>query len=437
MEKEYDVVIVGTGVAGLSAAINIPRKMNVLLITKDDLLKSNSYLAQGGISVLRDEDDFESYFEDTMRAGKYRNNSEAVEMMIKESREAVNMLIEAGVIFERKKEELCYTREGAHSKPRILHYQDITGEAITKALLSKVQKEPHITLSPHTTMIDWVVEEEFMQGIVIEQAGKIDYIKCNRVILATGGIGGVFENSTNFSHITGDSIALALKYGLKLKDMNYIQIHPTALYSKKSGRRFLITEAARGEGGILLNHKGERFVDELLPRDVVSTAIYEEMAKQHKPYVLLSFETIEQDKIKSHFPNIYERCLEEGYDIIRECIPVTPAQHYFMGGIEVDLSGRTSIRGLFAVGETSCNGVHGANRLASNSLLESVVFARRTADAACEYEIERKAWNRPEKCETYHLEELHDEYRQLVLEEIKRKDEKFYEQWCHNVNQCG
>lgn len=435
MKKQYDVIIVGTGVAGLCAALHLPKTMKVLMITKDDLLKSNSYLAQGGISVLRDGDDFESYFEDTMKAGRYINNPEAVETMINESREMVNLLMALGVNFESDEKGLCYTREGAHSKARILHYQDVTGEAITTALVEAVKKEEHITLSANTMMIDWMIQDEKIQGIVVKKEDKVEQLVSARVILATGGIGGVFENSTNFTHITGDSIALALKYGVKLKDMNYIQIHPTALYSQQQGKRFLITEAVRGEGGILINHKGERFVDELLPRDVVSTAIYEEMAKQHKSYVYLSLEKIAEREIRNHFPNIYKRCLEEGIDITIDPIPVTPAQHYFMGGIEVDLSGRTSMEGLFAVGETSCNGVHGANRLASNSLLESLVFARRAAKEAAQYkgEVDYVAT----ELAKYQLETLQEVYKQLVLDEIKRRDEKFYEQWCNNVNECG
>lgn len=437
MKMKYDAIVVGTGVAGLFCTYNLPKDWNVLVIAKEGIFDSNSFLAQGGISVARDEGDYESYYEDTLRAGRYQNNEEAVEVMITQSRETVETLIQLGVPFEKDGDDYAYTREGAHSKPRILHYQDVTGRVIMEVLLKVVKALPHVTLAPYTTMVDWLVSDHQVHGIVAKREGKLVTYHAPRVILATGGIGGVFENSTNFSHISGDSIALALAYGVELKDMNAIQIHPTALYSQKMGRRFLISEAVRGEGGILLNHKKERFVDELLPRDVVSLAIYEEMAKQHVPYVYLSLAPIGAERIAKHFPHIAARCQEEGYDVTSDLIPVTPAQHYFMGGIKVDLEGRTTLRGLYAIGETACNGVHGANRLASNSLLESVVFARRTAQAVATWQGQgyKEALTAPEVA--YDTKTLEKTYRQRVLEEIKRKDERFYEQWCHKVNQCG
>ena len=204
-------------------------------------------------------------------------------------------------------------------------------------------------------------------------------IQADYTVLATGGIGGLFKHSTNYRHLTGDAIALAVKYGIKLQHIDYIQIHPTTLYSKKDGREFLISESVRGEGAILLNAKGERFVNELLPRDVVAGAIFEEMKKEGSEHVWLSLAPIPEEEIKTHFPNIYQHCLEEGYDVTKEPIPVVPSQHYFMGGIDVDSNSKTSMSRLYAVGETACNGVHGRNRLASNSLLESLVFAKRAA----------------------------------------------------------
>jgi len=198
-------------------------------------------------------------------------------------------------------------------------------------------------------------------------------------VLATGGIGGLYAHSTNYRHLTGDAIALALKHGVTLQHIDYIQIHPTTLYTKEEGREFLISESVRGEGAILLNHRGERFVDELLPRDVVANAIFAEMKREGKPHMWLSLEKIPKEEILSHFPHIYEHCLSEGYDITKEPIPVVPSQHYFMGGVDVNEHSKTSMERLYAVGETACNGVHGKNRLASNSLLESLVFAKRAA----------------------------------------------------------
>ncbi|MGL4738293.1 MAG: L-aspartate oxidase [Cellulosilyticaceae bacterium] len=436
METAYDAIVVGSGVAGLFCTYHLPKDWKVLVIAKESLFESNSYLAQGGISVARDAADYDGYYEDTLRAGRYQNNPAAVEMMISQSREVVSELIDLGVPFEKEGEAYAYTREGAHSQPRILHYQDVTGRVIMETLYEAISRMPYVVLAPYTTMVDWLVADGRIHGIVAACKGEMITYHAPRVILATGGIGGMFENSTNFSHIRGDSIALALAYSVELKDMNAIQIHPTALYSQKEGRRFLVSEAVRGEGGILLNHKKERFVDELLPRDVVSLAIYEEMAKQHVPYVYLSLAPIGKTRIAKHFPNIAARCAEEGYDVMTEPIPVTPAQHYFMGGIKVDLEGKTSLEGLYAVGETACNGVHGANRLASNSLLESVVFAKQTAKAAMKAAIDGYD-EALELKKNYDMTTLETTYKALVFEEIKRKDEKFYEQWCRKNDQCG
>ncbi|MGL4345600.1 MAG: L-aspartate oxidase [Cellulosilyticaceae bacterium] len=437
MKTYYDAIVVGAGVAGLFCAYNLPRDLDVLVVAKEGILESNSYLAQGGIASLREDKDYASYFEDTLRAGHYQNDHQAVKIMIDQSRELIQTLDDLGVPFERDDKGYAYTREGAHSKPRILHYQDVTGKAITETLLGHVGGLENIELKPYTQMIDWVVPHDKIEGIVVSHEGKVQTVVSPHIILATGGIGGIFENSTNFCHITGDSIALALKYSVKLRDMNYIQIHPTALYTQRQTRRFLISEAVRGEGGILLNHKKERFVDELLPRDVVSVAIYEEMAKQHMPYVYLSLEPIGKERIQKHFPNIARKCQEEGYDVLREMIPVTPTQHYFMGGIAVDLEGKTSLEGLYAVGETACNGVHGANRLASNSLLESMVFAKRVAEAVGRVGKQVKPKSMLSCQKLYDKDILKKQYKALVLEEIKRRDEKFYEQWCRNTNQCG
>lgn len=374
-----DVVIVGTGVGGLFSALNLPEDKKIIIITKTDEEGCDSYLAQGGICVLRDENDYDSFFEDTMKAGHYENRKESVDIMIRNSREIINDLIGYGVEFEQENGELAYTREGAHAKPRILFHQDITGKEITSKLLVQVKKLENVTIYPYTTMTDIIVEEGKCIGVRAEHDDEEWNIYAPYTILATGGIGGCYKHSTNYPHLTGDAIEIAKKHDIRLQNLDYVQIHPTTLYSEKPGRRFLISESVRGEGAVLYNKNKERFVNELLPRDVVSKAIYEQMEKDGTDYVWLSMEHIAKEDILKHFPNIYQHCLDEGFDVTKECIPVVPAQHYFMGGIWVDSDSKTSMECLYAVGETSCNGVHGANRLASNSLLESLVFAKRAA----------------------------------------------------------
>lgn len=420
-----DTLIVGSGAAGLFAALHLPPEQNVLIITKDEVEHSDSYLAQGGICVLRDINDYGSYYEDTLKAGHYENAPAAVHTMISSSRMIINELLTYGVPFEQENGNLCYTREGAHSAPRILYHQDQTGKAITSRLLLAAQQRANITILEHTTMLDLLCEDNCCYGAVVYQAdGTIGTITADNTILATGGIGGLYTNSTNFAHLTGDGLAIALKHNVALKNIDYIQIHPTTLYSQKPGRRFLISESVRGEGAVLLNAAGERFTDELQPRDVVAKAIQKQMALDNKPYVNLSLLTMQKDEILHHFPTIYARCLQEGYDITKEPIPVVPAQHYFMGGIQIDLEGRTSMQHLYAAGETACNGVHGANRLASNSLLESLVFAQRaaadiTAHPADEQKIGSKLAAAVQPEQYLPLEQLQESYAQQVLAAIE------------------
>lgn len=436
MEKqEYDVIIVGTGLAGLFAGLCLPTDCNILMITKDELEKSDSYLAQGGISTLLGPEDFEAYFEDTMRAGRYENRPEAVEAMLNGSDGIVKALLENHVDFDRKDDgTLEYTREGGHSCFRILHHKDVTGKEIVEKLIQSVKKRANIHLLEYTKMVDWITEGNRCCGIVAVNSHGMMRCYAKDVILATGGLGGLFQNSTNFPHITGDSFALAVRHGVELENINYIQIHPTVLYSKKPGRRFLISEAVRGEGAVLLNEKGQRFTEELKPRDVVANAIRQEMEKFGTDHVYLSMEPIDNEKILKHFPNIYQRCLEEGYDALKEPIPVTPAQHYLMGGIKANTRGETSMDHLYAAGETACNGVHGANRLASNSLLESMVFARNVAEQILSRnEAEKTAISYVPVDETAYsdLDSWDKENRELLLQEIKRKDKEFYDKWCN------
>ena len=384
---ECDVVIAGCGVAGLYCALNLPRALSVVLLSKEAVDQCDSMLAQGGICVLHDPDDYEPFFEDTLRAGHYENRLESVDLMIRASRPIIDDLIKRGVRFERDKNgELRYTREGAHSRPRIVYHEDVTGREITTHLLSCVRELPGARILEHTCMTDLLEGTDgsgrrACRGIVATtpDGGTVE-IRADATVLATGGVGGLYERSTNFPCLTGDGCRIAAEHGALLEHMDYVQIHPTTLWSERPGRAFLISESARGEGAILLNDAGERFVDELQPRDVVSEAIFEEMRRTGAPHVWLSFEHVPREVIEGHFSHILERCLEEGYDIRERPIPVVPAQHYFMGGIHVNSDSETTLPHLFACGETCCNGVHGRNRLASNSLLESLVFAQRAAD---------------------------------------------------------
>ena len=427
MNRQTDVVIVGTGAAGLFCALKLPAQYKVLMITKDEVDQSDSFLAQGGMCMLRGEEDYDSYFEDTMKAGHYENNKASVDVMIRSSNQIAQDLIGYGVDFERDGDKLAFTREGGHSRPRILFHEDITGKEITSKLLARAQERANITILDHTMMLDIICGEDGCEGLVIREAdGTLGTVQAGYTVFACGGLGGLYKHSTNFRHITGDALAVALRHGIEMEHIDYIQIHPTTLYSEKPGRRFLISESVRGEGAILLNKKGERFVDELLPRDVVTAAIHKQMAEDDMPYVRLSLERIPEEEIRSHFPNICQRCLEEGYDVTKEPVPVVPAQHYFMGGIKVNLSSMTSMERLYAVGETSCNGVHGANRLASNSLLESMVFADR-----CAKEITEKKLPEPTDIagmadlSAYEdLEKLKADYKQLVFDEIEKEKKR-------------
>lgn len=444
MEWKPDIIIVGTGAAGLFSALKFPERVKILMLTKDEVLKSDSYLAQGGISTLKTPDDFDSYFEDTMKAGRYENNKDSVKLMIERSPHIMEDLMEHGVDFDREEGELSYTREGGHSKFRILHHKDVTGKEITTKLYECVKKKDNIKILEHTKMLDLIISKDCLKGIVVKEAsGEVKALYAKAVILATGGIGGLFVHSTNFRHITGDALAIALKHGIEVENIHYIQIHPTALYSTKPGRRFLISESVRGEGAYLLNKDQERFVDELLPRDVVSCAIKEQMEKEGSDHVYLSLTHLDGEEVKQRFPNIYSHCLEEGYDLTKEPIPVTPVQHYHMGGIKVDLDSKTNVKGLLAVGEASCNGVHGANRLASNSLLESLVFAECAANyvvnhllqeetAFTESEDEANSWNLD--LSQYQEEDCKKEYKKIILNEIKRRDGEFYAKWCNDEN---
>lgn len=380
MKRVADVLIVGSGVAGLYASLNLREDLEIIMVSKKSVNLCNSSLAQGGIAVARGKEDFQSFIEDTLKAGKYENNIDSVRVLVEESMDNINKLIDLGANFEKDENGVLFTKEGAHEINRIVYHKDITGKHVEDILLENVKRRKNIKIIEECEMVDIYHRDNRCIGALFNKDGENSSIYAKVVILATGGIGGLFKKSTNERIITGDSIGVAIRNNIEIKDLSYIQIHPTAFFSKKSeGKRFLISESVRGEGGKLINCNGERFVDELLPRDIVAKKIYEEMKKTDSYNVFLDVSFMEKSFLKKRFPNIYNKCLEEGIDISKEPIPVAPAQHYFMGGIKVDLNGKTSMENLYAFGETSCTGVHGANRLASNSLLEALVFSRRGA----------------------------------------------------------
>ncbi|HII4464664.1 TPA: L-aspartate oxidase [Clostridium perfringens] len=380
MKRVADVLIVGSGVAGLYASLNLREDLEIIMVSKKSVNLCNSSLAQGGIAVARGKEDFQSFIEDTLKAGKYENNIDSVRVLVEESMDNINKLIDLGANFEKDENGVLFTKEGAHEINRIVYHKDITGKHVEDILLENVKRRKNIKIIEECEMVDIYNRNNRCIGALFNKDGENLSIYAKVVILATGGIGGLFKKSTNERIITGDSIGVAIRNNIEIKDLSYIQIHPTAFFSKKSEeKRFLISESVRGEGGKLINCNGERFVDELLPRDIVSKKIYEEMKKTNSNNVFLDVSFMEKSFLRNRFPNIYNKCLEEGIDISKEPIPVAPAQHYFMGGIKVDLNGKTSMENLYAFGETSCTGVHGANRLASNSLLEALVFSRRGA----------------------------------------------------------
>ncbi|MCX0360701.1 L-aspartate oxidase [Clostridium perfringens] len=380
MKRVADVLIVGSGVAGLYASLNLREDLEIIMVSKKSVNLCNSSLAQGGIAVARGKEDFQSFIEDTLKAGRYENNIDSVRVLVEESMDNINKLIDLGANFEKDESGVLFTKEGAHEINRIVYHKDITGKHVEDILLENVKRRKNIKIIEDCEMVDIYHRGNRCIGALFNKDGETLSIYAKVVILATGGIGGLFKKSTNERIITGDSIGVAIRNNIEIKDLSYIQIHPTAFFSKKSEeKRFLISESVRGEGGKLINCNGERFVDELLPRDIVSKKIYEEMKKTNFNNVFLDVSFMEKSFLQNRFPNIYNKCLEEGIDISKEPIPVAPAQHYFMGGIKVDLNGKTSMENLYAFGETSCTGVHGANRLASNSLLEALVFSRRGA----------------------------------------------------------
>lgn len=421
-----DILIVGSGCSGLYCALHLPKDKNITIITKSDVESNDSFLAQGGMCMLKNAADYDSFFEDTLKAGHYENDKKSVEIMIKGSEDVVKDLLEFGADFQKEKDgSLVFTKEGAHSDKRIIYHEDTTGKEITSTLLRTAKARENITILEYTTLLDIVEKDNVCYGaVVVLKDGTREIVEADYVVMATGGVGGLYKHSTNFSHLTGDALAIAIKHHIDLKDVPYVQIHPTTFYTKE-GRSFLISESVRGEGAVLRDKNGERFTDELLPRDVLSKEIWKQMEKDNTEFVWEDLRPIPQKEREEHFPNIIAHCKEMGYDVAKECIPVVPAQHYFMGGIKVDYNSMTSMQQLYAIGETACNGVHGKNRLASNSLLESLVFAKRAAkDMTAKWEQVKKddaVFGQVDFGKYDNLDALQTEYKELVLAEIHRK----------------
>lgn len=389
MKKEYDVLIVGSGAAGLYAALQFPEDVSVLLISKRELTLSNSSLAQGGVAAVldKDNDNFKLHIADTLIAGKYKNNLEAIEVLVSEGPGDVMKLKEMGVAFDLDENgHLQMTLEAGHSRHRIVHHKDSTGRAIVEVLIEQVMTHKNIEICDNTMLYKLDRNEKgFYAGLLLPD-GSSRIIAAHYCIMASGGIGRVYQYTTNSAIATGDGITLAFMLGARIKHLSRIQFHPTAFAAENDRERFLISEAVRGEGAVLLNCDGERFAfkyderGELAPRDVVSNAIILESREKGNEKFYLDITHKDPEFVKKRFPMIYEKCLEENIDITKQWIPVFPCQHYLMGGIDVDLYARTTVDRLYAAGECSHTGVHGANRLASNSLLEALVFSRRAAN---------------------------------------------------------
>jgi len=390
MQQEVvDFLIIGSGVAGLRAAIELAPHGNVLVVTKDRPSESSTEYAQGGIAVvMSDEDEVGIHFEDTLKAGDGLCREDAVKTLVEEGPARITELISWGAEFDKEGSRLDLTLEAAHSRRRILHARgDSTGKELERVLLNKARSFPSVKKYPFAFTVDLIVKDSVCCGAYVLKDGQIIALFAKATILATGGAGQIYSRTTNPQVSTGDGMAIAFRGGALLEDMEFVQFHPTSLYSP-TAPQFLLSEAMRGEGAILRNVKHETFMKsyhplaELAPRDVVSRAIISEMVKTNSNHVYLDLRHLPKDFAKNRFPRIYATCLRYDVDITEELIPVSPAAHYIMGGVKTDTDGRTTIPGLYAAGEVACTGVHGANRLASNSLLEGLVFGARTGKAA-------------------------------------------------------
>ena len=387
---EYDVVIVGAGLAGLYAALNMDENISCIILAKENMDCSSSWLAQGGIAAAINEGDTPLlHLEDTVVAGAGECNIEAVAVLVNEGPDDVKRLFELNVPFDLDEDgDFYFTREGGHNKRRVVHAGgDATGRETIRSLSQIVSERENITFCGHACFFDVLVGDDGVNGAVIRHNdNEFHLIKTSNVIIATGGIGQLYLSSTNPLVATADGIATAIRVGANVTDLEFIQFHPTGLWDpESSGNEFLVSEAVRGEGGLLINSKGERFMinehelAELAPRDIVARGIIRELRRSGEKHAYLDITSMSEDFLKTRFPTIYNECLSRGINIAKDKIPVSPTQHYLMGGIETDVNGCTNIKGFYACGEAANTGVHGANRLASNSMLECLVFGRRTA----------------------------------------------------------
>ncbi|MCQ2416994.1 MAG: FAD-binding protein [Oscillospiraceae bacterium] len=387
LEQNYDVVIAGAGAAGLYAALNLPEHLRILVLSKREATLCNSALAQGGIAGVWNSpgDDIELHANDTRIAGAFTNNPKSLQILVSEAAQDIEKLVEYGVEFDKNSDgEYDRTLEGGHCRRRIFHYRDSTGAEILRGLLAQTGTLPNVTISENTVM-SRAIKTETGFSIEVIREDVFETVDCHFLVLATGGIGRVYEYTTNSAIATGDGIRIAYELGARIKNLSLIQFHPTAFNNKHTRECFLISEAVRGEGAYLLNCNKERFMHryddrlELAPRDVVSHAIIFESQKTNSKDFWLDISHEKPEVVKARFPKIYNKLLEQGYDLTKEPVPIFPCQHYLMGGIDVNTNAQTRIDRLYACGECAHTGVHGSNRLASNSLLEALVFSRRAA----------------------------------------------------------
>jgi L-aspartate oxidase len=395
MQKEIvDFLIIGGGVAGLRAAIELAPHGTVIIVTKDIPTESSTEYAQGGVAVaLSDEDEVGIHFEDTIKAGDGLCREEAVRVLVEEGPQRILELIDWGAEFDKEGTKLSFTIEAAHSRRRVLHADgDSTGRELERVLINKVKTFPTAQRLPFCTAVDLIVDDASCRGAYVLRNSDIIAIHAKATVLATGGAGQIYSRTTNPAVATGDGMAIAYRAGAILEDMEFVQFHPTVLFAP-SAPQFLLSEAMRGEGAILRNINKEPFMKnyhpdaELAPRDIVSRAIISQMVRTKSKHVYLDLTHLGKDFLKNRFPRIYSTCLQYNVDITKELVPVSPAAHYMMGGVKTDIDGITNIKGLYAAGEAACTGVHGANRLASNSLLEGLVYGARAGRAALNFKM--------------------------------------------------